>query len=387
MLAVGLAKADAGDTLNVFVGATATYDDNVFRLPESANPRLALGKPTKSDQLEVTYAGIRLDKSYSQQRVQVDATVSNYRYQTFNQLNFDALDYRVLWMWHLTQRFSGHLSADSKQTQSNIAETRNYTSSSTVTTQNRRFDADWWLHGNWHLTGGVAQYSWRNSKTFRAEDSVLRRSADAGVRYVEASGSSLELLTRQARGTYDERQLNVPQLLDTGFTQTETELRMSWILSGKSTLSGRVTRLQRKHQHFVQRDFGGTAGRLDYTLMPAGKLQLKLSAARDIASYQTANHSYYVNESFAFTPVWQISDKVALRLNLESSQRDFLGGAALALPVARRDHGRSVQLSLDWSPLRFLQLTFSLQHDERSSNDANLGFEANAASVTAQISF
>lgn len=387
MLTVGLVRADAGDTLNFIAGGVVRNDDNLFRLPSNFDPQQVLGKPTKSDQVQVTYAGIRLDKSYSQQRVQVDATASHYRYQTFNQLNFDAFDYRALWMWHLTQRFSGNLSVDHKQTQSSFADTRNFAGSSTVTTENRRFDADWWLHGNWHLTGGVAQYSWRNSQTSRAEDSVRQRSADAGVRYVAASGSSLALLSRQARGTYDERQLNAPQLLDTGFTQAETELRMSWVLSGKSTLDGRVTRLERKHQHFVQRDFGGTAGRLDYTLTPTGKLQLKLSAARDIASYQEANHSYYVNDSLAFAPVWRISDKVALRLNLERSQRDFLGGATLASPVPRRDRVRSVQLSLDWSPMRFLLLTFSLQHDQRSSNDANFGYDANAASIAAQVSF
>ena len=387
MLTVGLVRADAGDPLNFIAGGVVRSEDNLFRLPSNFDPQQVLGKPTKSDQVQVTYAGIKLDKSYSQQRFQVDATASNYRYRTFNQLNFDAFDYRALWMWHLTQRFGGNLSVDHKETQSSFSDTRNFTRSSTVTTENRRFDADWWLHGNWHLTGGVAQYSWRNSQTFRAEDSIRQRSADAGVRYVANSGSSLALLSRQATGTYDERQLNAPQLLDTGFTQVETELRMSWVLSGKSTLDGRVTRLERKHRHFVQRDFGGTAGRLDYTLTPTGKLQLKLSAARDIASYQEANHSYYVNDSLAFAPVWQISDKVALRLNLQRSQRNFLGGATLASPVARRDQVRSVQLSLDWSPMRFLLLTFSLQHDQRSSNEANFGYEANAASIAAQVSF
>jgi hypothetical protein len=48
---------------------------------------------------------------------------------------------------------------------------------------------------------------------------------------------------------------------------------------------------------------------------------------------------------------------------------------------------RTAQLSLDWAPTRAIALSASLQHDQRSSNVANLDYTANAVSVTAQISF
>lgn len=387
MLAAGLVRADAGDTLNFFAGATVRQEDNLFRLPSDIDPLLFVGKPTRSDQVRVTYFGAQLDKSYSQQQFHLDATSSNYRYQTFDKLNFEAFDYRASWKWHLTPRLSGNVSLDHKQTQTSFADNRNFGGNNTRTTENRRVDADWWLHGSWHLTGGVSQYQYRNTQAFTAEDSLRQRSADAGVRYVAESGSSLTLLTRKSRGEYKDRLLSAPSLLDTGYKQVDTELQMSWILSGKSTINGRLTHLERKHEHFVQRDFQGTAGRLDYTLTPTGKLQLKLSAARDIASWQTTTESYYVNKSLAFAPVWQISGKTALRLNLECSQRDFLGGAVVPPPVARQDRVRTAQLSLDWSPVRNLSLSASVQRDQRSSNNANLGYRANAVSIAAQLSF
>ena len=55
--------------------------------------------------------------------------------------------------------------------------------------------------------------------------------------------------------------------------------------------------------------------------------------------------------------------------------------------VGRQDRTRTAQLNLDWSPLRALVITGSLQRDTRSTNQANLDFEANAASITAQFSF
>lgn len=386
MLATGLARADADDTLNFTAGTLHRQEDNLFRLPSNFDPQIVVGQPTKSDQVRVAWVGVQLDKSYSQQRLQLDVTNTAYRYRTFGRLNFDAFDYRASWNWHLTQRLSGILSLDHKQTQANFADNRNFGGNNTRTTETRRFDADAWVQGSWHLTGGVSQYSYRNSSLFVAEDSVRQRSAEAGVKYVATSGSWLALLSRHSRGEYD-RTLNAPSLLDTGFKQDDTELKMSWLLSGKSSLNGRLTRLERRHDNFAQRDYGGTAGRLDYSWTPTGKLQLKLSAARYIASYQETADSYYVNDSLIFAPVWQISAKTALRLNLERSQRDFLGGAVAPPPVARQDQTRTAQLSFDWQPMRALSLTASLQHDSRDSTAANLGYRANAASVTAQFSF
>ena len=389
MLTVGLVRADAGDTLNFFVGASITHDDNLFRLPGDANPQLVLGKPTKSDQVHLTYVGMKLDKSYSQQRFQVDATANNQRYQTFNQLDFNALDYRALWMWHLTPRLSGNLSADSKQTQSNFADTRDFRArNSTVTSENRRFDADWWLHGSWHLTGGVAQFNYRDSQSLRVDDSYSQNSTDAGVRYVAESGSSLALLGRQTHGSYDQRQINLASLADNEYNQSDIELRMSWALSGKSALDGRITHLERSFPNVSQRDYSGTAGRLDYTLTPTGKFQMKLSAVRNIVSDQLLTSSYYVDNSIAFAPVWQISGKTALRLNLVSSQREFLGGAVVALPAARRDRTQTAQLGLDWSPIRAVSLSVNLLHDQRTSNYPNLyDYKATVSNIAAQISF
>ncbi len=389
-LAAALAHADTGDTLNFVAGMTIRNDDNLFRLPSSlteAQLQTLIGRSSKEDQVRVGYFGIQLDKAYSQQAFHLDATASTYRYKNFSRLNFDAFDYAGHWNWHLTQRLIGKLSADHRQTQANFASSTNYGANNTNTNETRRFDIDWKAHGSWHLVGAAWRYKNRNSQINLAEDSFVQNSAESGLRYVAESGSSITLLARKARGEYAERSLNPASLLDTGFRQTDAELRLSWLISGKSALNGRLTRLDRKHDNFAQRDYGGTSGKLDYTLTPTGKLQLKFSAGRDIAAYHENTHSYYVSDNLAFAPVWQIGAKTALRLNLQQSQRDYMGGAVV-LPVAgRQDRTRSAQLSLDWSPLRAVLLSASLQRDSRSSNQVNLDFEASAASITAQLTF
>ena len=107
------ALADEFDVLNVVAGASLTQDNNVFRLPDDASP--APGFSTKSDRISVGYAGVRIDKPYGQQRFQLDATGTYTRYNTFSFLDFGAFDYRGAWLWHLTPRVSGTLSAERKQ--------------------------------------------------------------------------------------------------------------------------------------------------------------------------------------------------------------------------------------------------------------------------------
>ena len=386
LLAAGLVRADAGDTLNFIAGETVRYEDNLFRLPSDIDPLLVTGKPTRSDQLTVTYVGIQFDKSYSQQAFHADVTQSRYRYKTYSYLNFDPLAYAASWKWHLTGRLSGNASIDQKTAQADFSDHHNIRGNKT-TSENSRVDADWWLHGSWHLTGGVWQSKYRNSTVNVAEGDLDQRSGNAGVRYVAESGSSLTLLSRTSRGDYPNQPLNAAAMIDTGYKQADIEVQAAWLISGQSSLNGRLTHLERNYDHFAERDYGGTAGRFDYTLTPSGKLQFKLSAVRNIASYVLLTSSYYVDDSLAFAPVWQISSKTALRLNLQRSQRDYLGGAPVPLPVTRHDQSRSALLSLDWAPMRALSLSASLQNSSRNSNEALQDYKDNTASITAQLSF
>jgi len=84
------------------IGSSITWDSNVFHLPGSADPQALLGKPTKSDRISATYAGLRVDKPYAQQRFLLDLTGTAYRYDNFSFLDFDALQYQGAWQWHFS---------------------------------------------------------------------------------------------------------------------------------------------------------------------------------------------------------------------------------------------------------------------------------------------
>ena len=275
------AVADQYDALNVVLGTSLTHDANVFRLPDDAPP--PTGFSTKSDLISVAYAGVRIDKPYGQQRFQLDATGTYTRYNTFSFLDFGAFEYRGAWLWHLTPRVSGTLSAERKQALIPFTDFRSF-ERNVNTTDRRNFNLDGWVSGGWHLLAGASQSETKSEVQFQAEDSRMI-AGEAGVKYVAGSGSSVAVTRRSSQGDYLNRVVDPVNFFDNRFRQDETELKVAWNVSANSTLNGRLSALERRHEHFAQRDFSGTTGQLDYTWTPTSKLRLAFSARRDIEAF------------------------------------------------------------------------------------------------------
>src|SRR5438874_1699956 len=254
--------------LMVLVGGSVTHDSNVFRLPQSADTQARTGRPTRSDRISSMYTGLRLDKPYAQQRFLLDLTVSAYRYDNFSFLDFNALQYRSAWQWHLTPRWSGVLSADREQALVSYADFRDLAQRNVRTMENRWLAVDGWLFEGWHLLAGLRQQEVRNSAPFVQLGSFRASGGDGGVRYVAGAGNSVDFRVRVLDGRYTDRTADPATLLDDGFSRVESEALATWIVTAKSTFDARIARVDYRATHFAQRDFSGTAARLGYRWAP-----------------------------------------------------------------------------------------------------------------------
>jgi len=372
--------------LAVVLGGSVMWDANVFRLPGSVDPLLALGKPNKDDRISTTYVGLRIDKSFAQQRFQLDVTETTTRYNNFTFLDFDALDYRGAWLWHLTPRLSGALSTEHRQALVPFADFRGF-QRNISNTDRRNFNLDGWLAGGWHLLLGVFDSETKYSQVFLPQTSSRSRGADAGLRYIAASGSSVTATRRSSKGTTINQPLDPVNFIDDGFRIQESELQSTWLVSGKSALNGRLAWVERSHEHFPQRDFSGMAGNFDYTWTPTAKLRLVLSARRDIGAWWDLISSYSVSDTLSFTPTWQASTKTVVRMRLDCAQRDYRG-PVIANPGPLRDETVcSAGLGADWTPLRYVTFSANLQRDQRSSNYSAFDFQDTIAVVSASLMF
>lgn len=383
------ALGDEYDAINLVLGASLTRDANVFRVPDNAPP--LAGFSTKSDRISVAYAGVRIDKPYAQQRFQLDAIGTHTRYDTFSFLDFDKFEYRGAWLWYLTPRVSGTLSAEHKEALVPFVDFQGF-ARNVRTTDSRGFNLDGWVFGGWHLLAGASQSESKSQVPLQAESDYRSTSGEAGVKYVAGSGSSLALTRRSSQGDNLNLVVDPVFFFDNRFRQEETEIKAAWNLSGKSVVNGRLSAIERRHEHFAQRDFSGTAGQLDYTWTPTGKLRLALSAKRDIGPFWdlgsvTANSSYRVTDTLSFAPTWQVDAKTAVRVRVDRMRIDYRGPVIADPRPVRSDTLRSAQVAVDWSPMRYVFFSASLERDSRSSTNPGFEFGDTIGSLSVSLMF
>src|SRR6266480_2406423 len=334
------------------IGSSVTWDSNVFHLPSSVDAQALLGRPAKSDRISATYAGLRVDKPYAQQRFLLELTETAYRYDNFSFLDFNALQYQGSWQWHFTPRVSGTLAADRTEALVNYTDFRDPSTRNVRTIDNRLLSVDAWLFGGWHLLGAARQQAAKNSAQFVQLGSSRVTGGEGGVKYVAGSGSSVTFNLRSVAGHFTDRAADPVTLVDDGFRRSESELLVTWNVTGKSTLDGRLARIDYHSSHFAERDFTGSAARLGYRWMPTARLSLNLAMSQDLQPWQDSFASYRVDQRLSFGPRWELGAKTALAMTLEHAAFDFRNPVVPLAGEQRHDALRSAQLALDWQLLR-----------------------------------
>ncbi len=396
--------AAPGDTLNLTVGSTFMYDSNVFRLSSLLDPVSFVGQPSRSDQIITSTATLNFNKLYGMQRFDVSGSLVDNRYHNFDFLNFLGKNYTAAWHWYLTPYFYGTISSNHREALNNFAGLTGFVNSTNRnlrTEDNHRFEGVFEINRSLHLIGGIAHETRKNSRLTVQDFDNRVISAEGGIRYALPSGSSLTYKARSGQGEFINRAEPITSaLFDTRFDEIEHELRLIWPITGKTSINAAVGHFERNHAHFPQRDFSGFVGNFNLDWAATGKIRVTSGWVRDLSNFQTAanfllpnpiferfSSSYMASDRFFFAPVWQITEKTALRIRYEYTIRDFLGGVAF-LPENRTDSSHSGLIELDWRPLRApLVVSATLRRDHRTSNLRGFDFDAAAASITARLNF
>ena len=326
------------DMLTARLSRHVTWDTNVFRLSDgAADPQLARGITGKSDQIATTTVGLSVDKAYSLQQFRFNVSQVATRHDKFSTLDRDAFNYTALWQWQLTPRISGALSADRAESAISFLDTQDLQRNVAVTV-NRNATVDGWLFGGWHLLAGISETRRESTGTFVASPSNTQTNGEFGLRYIAASRSSVTATRRLRNGVNTGQAVDLVNFIDSAFKVTESELNAAWIVSGKSTLNGRLTRIERRHKHVPQRDFSVVAGELGYVWAPTGRLSVSVSALRAVAPFTPSTSiSYRIDDTLAFAPAWRVTDKTTLRMRAYRQVSDFAGAVVPVAGSPRRD--------------------------------------------------
>jgi exopolysaccharide biosynthesis operon protein EpsL len=362
--------------LTLRLGSSLAWDSNIFRSPQARSETVSSG-----------YAGVRVDQPYAQQRFRLDLTGTAYRYANFGHLDFNALNYLGAWDWQVTPRVGGALTASRTQSLVDYSEFRNPGQRNVRTTENYAATADARLFGGWHVTGGLTQERNRYSVPFPQEGSYRASGGEAGLKWVARSTNRLAFNLRSLEGRYLDRPLDPALLLDDGFRRREAEGLVSWRMTGKSSLEGRLAHIDYRSNHFAERDFSGIAARLRYLWEAMAKLSYDLQFQRDISPWADVSASHRLEHRLAAAAIWQATAHVMLRLEARRGQSEFRDPLPGFAASGRRDTESALHFQAEWRALRNVTLNAGAQRYRQSSSDPAGNFSGRQLSAGAALSF
>jgi exopolysaccharide biosynthesis operon protein EpsL len=381
------AFANKDDTLNVVLSTSIVYDSNLFRVPDSFALPASVGTSRKSDLVAVSSVGLKIDKPYAQQRFQLDLSGTTYNYENFSFLDFDALEYRGRWLWHLTPRINGTLYAARTKRPVPFQDVRVF-EQAIRTADDRLFNMDAWLAGPWHLLLGASEVSVKDSRNVTAEPSYEASGGHAGVKFLSRAGNWISVVQKRLDGEYQESRLDLVNLFDNAFTEDHTEVRLLWSPTGKSTISGHVGWFRREHDNVPQRDFDGFTGDLSYTWTPTGKLRFTTGVARTLGAYwDDLASSYRATNTAAAGARWVTTAHTEFGATVSYATVDYEGALSAHPRAGRRDKLLSARTYVSWKPRRFITVEGRLEHHTRSSNIPDADFDATVAGVSVALTF
>lgn len=354
--------ADEYDTVQFSASINRAYDDNLFRVKNNQT----------SDQITTSTAGVKLDKTYSLQRFIVDVSYVDYKYQTNDFLNFEALNYDAKWLWSLTPSLTGTLSSSQNKTLNGFSDFR-------LATQNIRtidvnqFRAEYSPYKVWALIAGLTETDVKNSQTFNAVAEYNATAFDYGARYNFSSGSNLSFLGHKRNGQF-QRALNPTFVFDNGFSEDEYEFDFVLKPTGKSNLSTKIAHLSREYDNFTIRNYDVWIGYIKYDLLLTGKIRANLDLARTASPFETNYSTYSVTDSASLGLSYAYSDKLTFILNGRLAQRDFRQAVSVSA-VKRDDDEKSLSVSAAWRPIKNVGLTLSSVKSNRNASSFYNNFD------------
>lgn len=379
------AQALDADTLKFRADYTLKTDSNLQRLSSSANTLALTGRTSAAERIGITTIGVKFNKAYSLQRLELDLSLVDYNYQNFSQFSFTASNYAAAWRWSLTPRFYGSLTTDREETLNSFSDFQGLTP---ITQRNQRtttatgFDATYDIDGTWSLLGGVTRTQQTNQLTLGTGDDYSANSASVGVRRASGSNSALTYNLKSSTG----KNLNT-NASSNEFNQIDNELRLFWVVTGNTTASLSATYINRSHPNLPARDYSGLNTGVNVNWNITGKTTLAANWVHQLASFQTTYSDYTQTDRLSLGPTWNVGNKTYVGLRYDLARIDYRGSSPTAL---RQDTTRDTTLTLNWQPTLSLAVIASLKKSTRDATVTNLpalDYSNNISSLSAEYSF
>ena len=382
---VGGSPAVAGpsDALHVYGSVGYFHDDNLFRLPDSA-PGF---DGQKSDSALQTVLGVFFDKTYSRQKVFLQAKRSKVKFDHFKQLDYDGKDYLARLNWEVGKHFSGSVGASYAQT---LAPYTDFRSRERNLREQERafFDGAWRFHPSWRVRTGATRDEYTYELAVQKINDRVEKAVEVGVDYLPRSGSTAGLVVRRVEGDYLNRRVLNNFVLNGDFEQDELKAKIDWRVTPISTVQVLAGHVRRKSSGVNQRDTSGFNGRVTVSSQPRVKLRVNAALYREFTPVESSIVTYALSRGASAGATWDASAKIRVDGAVSTERRAYQTQLAIGEDELK-DTIRRASLDATWSPRPALQVVAGFAR-ERRTGSLFLGtgtFKANTVSLNASAQF
>lgn len=372
------AHADDGDTFKPYASVNYVHDSNLFRV---ANDVITPGNGSTAEQYHTLTAGMNVDLPLSRQVIRARAELSQTRFDTYKQLNYDGRDLLLQWSWLVGNNAHGDVGVSEVRSQGSLYGLNQQVNN--VRTQRRRFfNGTVKLDSHWQVNA-VAAHTFNTTPTQNVLD-FTEDSLGLGLQYQTRMGTLFEMSNNVSKGDYPNRQIVGTTPVDNSYKQMTPSIGVTLQPTGKIRLQTKLGYTQRTYSDVPRRNFSGITGRLSTDWFPTGKTALNLVLYRDIGAYDDSNTSYTLNNGMAIGVTWFGSAKTTLNFSVSRDVLEYDGdpGFIPSTGPVRQDTVTGLQVSLKYLATRKMTVTGALQTGERtSSRGESFGYRYNSAQV------
>lgn len=332
------ANAEGMIDINPYVGASVTYDDNVFRFSDEDQAKAAFGSSKTSDNVLSTEAGVDINLHLSRQLISLTTNLTDNNYNHFKQLDNLSKSYGLEWDWVLGDHFFGVAGASSNEALTSFEDLR--TSSQNIRTIFSKYiELNWKLHPNWVARLSANKSDIDNSlQSFGFLDQE-NRVFQIGLQYRNKRATALSLAYREADIQYVNRSISdsafTLALFGDNTTNKEFILNAAWLPTAKLRLSTQLKHSRVKYNNtdfpslLPARNFSGTSKQLGLGYSFSPKTNVTVNLFDEVSLIDDLSATYIRTRGFELKPEWRISEKLNLTSTFGYNQRDLLGDSGL----------------------------------------------------------
>ena len=370
--AVGYAYGQEKDPerLKLRVGVSRIEDSNFSRLPESK---------AVADQINSQTVDVNVALPFGQQRVDLEANLTNNQHQTLTQLDFVGKNYLAAWRWSLSPALLGVLSTKHIELLNSAADSIDPNLRNKNVTNLDNLTVGYLLGGPWHLLGEYSKGSSANEHALLGISDVNYESHTVGISFVPTNSSSLSYARRMDSGTNSSALTGV-----SGYSYNGHVFSAAYALNDSTSFKARVAYMEQHFSVEPKFDFSGISGGVDAVWKITGKTSLIGGWQREISSFQTLDSTYAQTDTFSLAPSWQARPTLSLGLQFKQSVRDALGNPN-GTANTRRDRTNDSALTVLWQPRSYVSLNASVAQSNRTSTAVDQDYSARTVLLGVQF--